>query len=89
MLRASPHCSSDLGLKKAFGMNARFSLTVGANAYNVLNHVNFANPVSNPASSSTFGTIVNAVQPPTSPYGAFAAAATDAGIVQVMGKLSF
>jgi hypothetical protein len=78
-----------LGLKKAFRLNERFSLTVGANTYNILNHVNFANPVSNLASSSDFGTIVNAVQPPTSPYGAFAAAATDARIVQVMGKLNF
>ena len=61
---------------------------MGANAYNVLNHVNFANPVSN-LNSSVFGMIENAVQPPTSPYGAFAAAATDARIVQVMGKITF
>jgi hypothetical protein len=54
----------------------------------VLNHVNFANPVSN-LNSSDFGSIINAVQPPTSPYGAFAAAATDARILQVMGKITF
>jgi hypothetical protein len=40
-------------------------------------------------SQSSFGTILNTVQPPTSPYGAFAAAATDARILQVMGKLTF
>jgi len=33
--------------------------------------------------------ITNTVQPPTSSYGASAAAATDARIVQVMGKLTF
>ena len=55
----------------------------------MLNHVNFANPVSNLASGSNFGMITNAVQPPRSPYGAFAAAATDARIVQVMGKITF
>jgi hypothetical protein len=81
--------NTDLGLKKTFHFHERLAFTVGANAYNVLNHVNYANPISNLASSSNFGSIVSAVQPPTSPYGAFAAAATDARIVQVMGKITF
>jgi hypothetical protein len=81
--------NADLGLKKTFHFHERLAFTVGANAYNVFNHVNFANPISNLANSSSFGTIVSAVQPPTSPYGAFAAAATDARIVQVMGKITF
>jgi hypothetical protein len=80
--------NTDLSLKKNFHLTERISFTLGANAYNVLNHVNFANPVSN-LNSSSFGQIVNAVQPPTSPYGAFAAAATDARILQVMGKITF
>jgi hypothetical protein len=80
--------NTDLSLKKSFHLNERLALTVGANAYNVLNHANFANPVSN-LNSSVFGMIENTVQPPTSPYGAFAAAATDARIVQVMGKITF
>jgi hypothetical protein len=87
--RGPGYFNTDLGLKKSFRLNERFNFTVGANAYNVLNHVNFANPVANLASSSNFGMITNTVQPPTSPYGAFAAAATDARIVQVMGKLTF
>ena len=81
--------NADLGLKKTFHFHERLAFTVGANAYNVFNHVNFANPISNLSNSSNFGTIVSAVQPPTSPYGAFAAAATDARIVQVMGKITF
>jgi len=81
--------NTDLGLKKTFHLNERLAFTLGANAYNILNHVNYANPISNLASSSNFGTIISAVQPPTSPYGAFAAAATDARIVQVMGKITF
>jgi hypothetical protein len=81
--------NTDLGLKKTFHFHERLAFTVGANAYNVLNHVNYANPISNLASSSNFGSIVSAVQPPTSPYDAFAAAATDARIVQVMGKITF
>jgi hypothetical protein len=86
--RGPGYFNTDLGLKKTFRLSERFGLTLGANAYNILNHANFANPVSD-LSSSAFGTIINAVQPPTSPYGAFAAAATDARIVQVMGKLTF
>jgi hypothetical protein len=81
--------NTDLGLKKTFHFHERLAFTVGANAYNVLNHVNYANPISNLASGSNFGSIVSAVQPPTSPYGAFAAAATDARILQVMGKITF
>jgi hypothetical protein len=86
--RGPGYFNSDLGLKKSFRLNERFTFTLGANAYNILNHPNFANPVSD-LSQSSFGTILNTVQPPTSPYGAFAAAATDARIVQVMGKLTF
>jgi hypothetical protein len=87
--RGPGYFNTDLGLKKNFRLNERFNLTLGASAYNVLNHVNFANPIANLASGSNFGTITSAVQPPTSPYGAFAAAATDARIVQVMGKITF
>jgi len=86
--RGPGYFNTDLGLKKTFRLTERFGFTVGANAYNILNHPNFANPVPD-LSSTTFGTIVNTVQPPTSPYGAFAAAATDARIVQVMGRLTF
>jgi hypothetical protein len=86
--RGPGYFNTDLGLKKTFRLTERLGLTLGANAYNVLNHANFANPVSD-LSSTAFGTILNAVQPPTSPYGAFAAAATDARIVQVMGKITF
>src|SRR4029077_21207784 len=81
--------NTDLGLKKTFHFHERLAFTVGANAYNVLNHVNYANPVSHLASSSMLGSIVSAVRPPTSPYGAFAAAPTDARILQVMGKITF
>jgi hypothetical protein len=86
--RGPGYFNTDLGLKKTFRFRERLGFTIGANAYNVLNHVNFANPVAN-LNSSVFGMIESAVQPPTSPYGAFAAAATDARIVQVMGKITF
>jgi hypothetical protein len=87
--RGPGYFDTDLSLKKSFQLNERFTFTLGANAYNVLNHVNFANPIANLASAANFGQIVSAVQPPTSPYGAFSAAATDARILQVMGKITF
>ena len=87
--RGPGYFNTDLSLKKTFRLRERIGLTIGASAYNVLNHINFANPVANLASSGNFGLIESAVQPPTSPYGAFAAAATDARIVQVMGKITF
>jgi len=58
-------------------------------AFNVLNHPNFANPVSDLGNPSLFGTVTQTVSPPTTPYGAFAAAAEDARIVQVNGKITF
>jgi hypothetical protein len=70
--------NTDLGLKKTFHFHERLALTVGANAYNELNR-ELPPPISI-LTSSNFGSIVSAVQPPTSPYGAFAAAATDARI---------
>jgi hypothetical protein len=54
-----------------------------------LNHVNFANPNANTAGVATFGYINSTVTSPTTPYGAFAAAATDMRIVQLTGKLEF
>jgi len=52
--RGPGYFNTDFGPKKTFRLNKRFGLTLGANAYNVLNHVNFANPVSNLASTSNF-----------------------------------
>jgi hypothetical protein len=86
--RGPGYFNTDLSLRKTFHFTERVGFQIGASAYNVLNHANFANPNSNLASSN-FGMITNAVQPPTSPYGAFAAAATDARILQVMGKITF
>jgi len=87
--RGPGYFDTDLSLKKAFRLNERFTFTLGANAYNILNHVNFANPVGNLASSGNFGQILATVQPPTSPYGSFFSAATDARILQVLGKITF
>jgi Carboxypeptidase regulatory-like domain/TonB-dependent Receptor Plug Domain/TonB dependent receptor len=81
--------NTDLSLRKNFYFRERYGFMLGANAYNILNHVNFANPVANLSAGSSFGTILSTVNPPTSPYGSFAAAAVDARIVQVIAKLTF
>jgi hypothetical protein len=81
--------NTDLSLRKNFRVGERYGFMIGANAYNVLNHANFANPVANLNAGSALGTIQATVNPPTSPYGSFAAAAVDARIVQVIAKLTF
>jgi hypothetical protein len=88
--RGPSYFNTDLGLKKLFKLNERLGFTVGANAYNILNHVNFNPPFPNLANPTVFGHIFNAATPPTTPYGASGgAAAVDARIVQVFGKLTF
>ena len=77
-----------MNLKKSFAFTERFKFTLGANFFNILNHPNFDNPVSNDLSSS-FGSITTAAVSPTTPYGAFASAAEGMRIVQVFGKITF
>jgi hypothetical protein len=86
--RGPGYFNTDLNLKKTFKFTERLSFAVGANAFNILNHPNFQNPVTNNLSSN-FGKITALVAPPTTPYGAFAFAAEGMRIVQVFGKLTF
>ncbi len=87
--RGPGYFNTDLSLRKHFQFGERYGFMIGANAYNVLNHTNFANPVANLNAGSALGTIQSTVNPPTSPYGSFAAAAVDARIVQVIAKFTF
>lgn len=85
-----PGCiNTDLSLRNSFRLDEWNSFLIGAKPLNVANHVNFANPVANLNSGAALRTIQSTVTPPTSPYGAFAAAAVDARIVQVIAKLTF
>lgn len=88
-LRGPGYFNTDLSLRKNFKLGEHREFQIGANAYNVLNHPNFANPVANTSNPSQFGTIISTVTPATTPYGAFAAAAVNARIVQVTGKITF
>jgi hypothetical protein len=84
-----PHyVNTDLSLMKKVVNMERMTFQIGANAYNVFNHANFANPVSD-VSSGAFGQIQSAVAPPTSPYGSFQGAAITQRVLQVHGKFTF
>lgn len=63
-------------------------LGIGAQAYNVFNHENFANPISN-VSSTNFGRILGGVGPPTSIMGAFLGGDDSPRILQITAKLNF
>lgn len=88
--RGPHYFNADLSLQKDVKLTERFVFTLGANAFNVLNHPNFANPdadISN--AGSTFGQIQSTVTPPNSPYGNFQGAAVSGRVLQVDLKFKF
>lgn len=84
-----PHyVDTDFSVLKKIVKAEGFTFQIGANAYNVFNHANFAPPVTD-VSSGSFGQIQGAVAPPTSPYGSFQGAAVTQRVLQVHGKITF
>jgi len=79
---------SDLSVNKNFKITERVAFGVGANAYNVFNHSNFANPI-NAYGAPTFGTVNLQAVPPTGPFGSFFAGAPSNRILQFQGKIVF
>jgi hypothetical protein len=63
-------------------------LQVGASAYNLFNHPNFAAPGHNVATPG-LGLIEGTVTPPTSAYGAFQGSAVSGRIMVLTGKFVF
>jgi hypothetical protein len=86
--RGPHYFNTDLSILKNIPLTERVSFGIGANAYNVLNHPSFANPIHD-TSSGQFGQIVSTVEPPTSPYGAFVGSAVSGRILQVQARLTF
>lgn len=86
--RGPGYFNTDMNLMKTFSYKERYRFSIGANFFNLLNHPNFQNPVNNNANSA-FGTINAVAVPPTTPYGAFAAAAEGMRIAQVFAKVFF
>jgi hypothetical protein len=87
--RGPDYFNTDFSLRKNFRVTERMALQLGANAYNVLNHPNFQNPINSTAFGPSFGTILQTTSPPTTPYGAFAGSLASARILQVMAKFTF
>jgi hypothetical protein len=85
----SPHfADSDVSLQKTLVNLEKMKFYLGANAYNIFNHANFAAPGSS-LGTSTFGVITSTLAPPTSPYGSFQGNAVTQRIIQIHGKFTF
>ena len=63
-------------------------LGIGLQAFNVLNHVNFDQPV-NDIASSNFGTIINTVSTPTSLVGSFLGGDASPRMLQIKAQLNW
>jgi hypothetical protein len=84
-----PHyADSDFALSKKFINTERGNLEIGAYAFNVFNHPNFANP-SDDLAGGNVGSSGSIVAPPTSPYGSFQSAGVGGRVLQVFGKVTF
>ena len=62
---------------------------IGAQAYNALNHVNFAAPANNASNLSTLGNIATDVNAPTSPYGSSQEPTASGRVLVVQGRFLF
>ncbi|MGA9890334.1 MAG: hypothetical protein WBQ31_22735, partial [Candidatus Acidiferrales bacterium] len=78
----------DLSVRKNFQVTERATFQLALNAYNWFNHANYGSPYPN-TNAPFFGQVAFMQFTPTSPYGAFAAAATDQRIAQITGKFIF
>ncbi|MBV8050790.1 MAG: carboxypeptidase regulatory-like domain-containing protein [Acidobacteriaceae bacterium] len=89
--RGPGYFNMDMTIKKNFRITeSGFMLTMGANAYNVLNHPRFANPDNDYADvGSTFGQVLNSVTPASSPYGNFQGSAVSGRVLQLELEVKF
>lgn len=78
----------DLSLMKDFAIGEHVRLGVGAQAYNLLNHPNFDQPV-NDIANPLFGSITRLVGPPTSILGSFVAGNDSPRFVELKAELRF
>ncbi|MGC9947232.1 MAG: carboxypeptidase regulatory-like domain-containing protein [Bryobacteraceae bacterium] len=78
----------DMQVYKTFKIAERVTFGLGAQAFNVLNHPNYAVPDSG-FGDPTFGKILQMAGTPTSPYGNFLGFDSAPRLVQVTGKVTF
>ena len=86
--RGPGYFNLDATLQRRFAIKEKIKFTLGLQAYNFLNHPNFANP-SGSITSGAFGTITGVVGPPTSIYGSFQGASVSGRVVVLTGTFSF
>jgi hypothetical protein len=67
--------------------SAEFDL--GFQFYNVFNHPNFDNPVSNVAATTTFGTLQRTISPATTVYGVALGGDASMRIIQLKAQFRF
>jgi hypothetical protein len=78
----------DAQISRDFAIKEKMVLNLGVQAYNVLNHANFANP-SGSLSSSSFGLITNTLGPPTSIYGTGQGSSVSGRLMVLSGRFTF
>jgi hypothetical protein len=78
----------DMTIERTFTFKERFKLMLGMQAYNVLNHPNFANP-SGTITSGSFGEITSTLGPPTSIYGTGQGSSVSGRLAVLTGRFSF
>jgi hypothetical protein len=78
----------DVTLQRGFAIREKYKFVFGIQAYNVLNHPNFANP-SGSVTSGGFGEITGTLGPPTSIYGSFQGASVSGRVMVFTGTFSF
>jgi len=78
----------DTSLYKNIPITERVKLTIGASAYNLLNHAHFADPYPDVRSGSV-GDIYLTVEEPTSAYGAFQGSVVTGRVMVLTGQLRF
>jgi len=89
--RGPGYFDMDMTIKKNFRITeSGLTFSMGANAYNVLNHPRFSNPDNNFADAgSTFGQIQSTVTPASSPYGNFQGSAVSGRVLQLELEVKF
>jgi hypothetical protein len=88
--RGPGYFDMDMTIKKNFRITeSGLTFSMGANAYNVLNHPRFANPINDLAGGSAFGFIQSTVTPASSPYGNFQGSAVSGRVLQLELEVKF
>jgi hypothetical protein len=78
----------DATLQRSFAIKEKYKFVFGMQAYNVLNHPNFANP-SGTITSGAFGEITSTLGPPTSIYGTGQGASVSGRLAVFTGTFTF